>query len=215
MTKAIILDLDNCIAAASEIGHHLFSSVFDAIRSANRGALSEAGLQEAFADCWRHSVDWVAAKHGFTEEMIAAAWRVCVAMEVERPMYGYGDLEVLAELPVQRFLVTSGFRRLQESKIRALGAAHLFTAIYIDAVDAIDDPDRKGKHGIFEGILTEYGFRPEEVLVVGDNPEAEIEAGNRLGIRTVQILRPGVPRGDNATFYVEDFPGLRRLLVTE
>lgn len=38
-------------------------------------------------------------------------------LEVTTPMQGYGDLDVLKELPVQRFLVTSGFRRLQESKI--------------------------------------------------------------------------------------------------
>lgn len=43
----------------------------------------------------------------------------------------------------------------------------------------------------------------DEVLVVGDNPDSEIEAGNRLGLRTVQVLRPGVPRGNNATHYIK------------
>jgi putative hydrolase of the HAD superfamily len=89
---------------------------------------------------------------------------------------------------VQRFLVTSGFRRLQESKVRALGIAHLFAEIHIDA---IDEPDRKGKLRIFETILDRNGLRPEEALVVGDNADSEIEAGNRLWIKTVQVLRPG------------------------
>jgi len=56
----------------------------------------------------------VAKKHAFTEDMLAAGWAVYVQLEVATPMRGYADLRTLAELPVLRFLVTSGFRRLQE-----------------------------------------------------------------------------------------------------
>jgi putative hydrolase of the HAD superfamily len=49
--------------------------------------------------------------------------------------------------------------------------------------------------------------------VVGDNPEAEIAAGNRLGIQTVQTLRAGVPRADNATFYIHTLAELPELLT--
>jgi len=48
---------------------------------------------------------------------------------------------------MQRFLVTSGFRQLQESKVRALGCADWFAAIDIEA---IDEPNRRGKHGFFQ-----------------------------------------------------------------
>ncbi len=212
MTKAVIFDLDNCLAPANEIGEELFAPAFDAMRSANRGTLSEQSLQEAFADCWRHPLDWVAAKHGFTQDMTDAAWQVFVKTEVKQPMHGYEDLKVLSELPVERFLVTSGFRRLQESKITALNFQTLFTAVFIDA---IDEPDRKGKQGIFEQILEAYQLTPAEVLVVGDNPDSEIEAGNQLGLRTVQILRPGVPRGDNATLYIRSLTELKEHLKHE
>jgi hypothetical protein len=37
-------------------------------------------------------------------------------------MHGYGDLALLAEIPAKLLLVTSGFRRLQESKIEALSS---------------------------------------------------------------------------------------------
>jgi len=210
MTKALIFDLDNCLAAAKEVGEQLFAPAFDAIRRANHDALSEKSLSDAFADCWRHPLDWVASEYGFTHEMLAAGWQVFVTTEVTQPMYGYGDFEILSDLPVQRFLVTSGFRRLQKSKIRALGLERLLTAIH---VDAIDEPDRKGKRGIFELILDTYHFRPAEVLVVGDSPDSEIEAGNRLGIRTVQILREGVRRTDNATYHIHSLAELRALLT--
>jgi putative hydrolase of the HAD superfamily len=152
MTKAVIFDLDNCVAAAKEVGEELYKPAFDAVWQVNRGTVSEDALQQAFADMWRHPLDWVAAKFGFSEAMLATAWRVFAELEVTHPMCGYGDLAVLIELPVQRFLVTSGFRRLQESKIKALKLAPFFSAIYIDA---IDESDRIGKRGLFARILAD------------------------------------------------------------
>jgi FMN phosphatase YigB (HAD superfamily) len=209
MTKAVIFDLDNCLAAASEVGEQLFKPAFEAMRDANQGTLSGEALDKAFADCWRNALDWVAAKHGFPEAMLAAGWREFAKTEVTEPMHGYDDLAMLAELPVQKFLVTSGFRRLQESKIKALKLAPFFTAIH---VDAIDEPNRLGKQQLFEKILKDHQLTPAEALVVGDNADSEIEAGNRLGIRTVQTLRPGVPRANNATFYIHSLAELKKLL---
>ena len=208
--KALIFDLDNCLAAADEVGEELYAPAFDAIRKANDGKVSEKDLDKAFADVWRHPLDWVAARYGFSEAMLAAGWRVFVTMEAARPMHGYGDLRLLAELPAQRFLVTSGFRRLQESKIRMLELAPLMTAIY---VDAIDEPNRIGKQGLFEQIMREHRLTPAELLIVGDNADSEIEAGNRLGIRTVQTLRPGVPRASNATCHISSLAELKEILT--
>ena len=166
-------------------------------------------LQAAFVECWRVAFDAVADKYGFTEAMRAAGWQVFRQTEVTEPMYGYGDLAVLKDLPVQRFLVTSGFRRLQESKVRALGFADWFAGIYIDA---LDEPNRRGKHGIFQDILSAHGLRPDEVLVVGDNPDSEIEAGNRLGMKTIQILRPGVPPSGHAPRQIHSLLELKEFL---
>jgi len=207
--KAAIFDLDNCLSAADEPGTTLFEPAFEAIHRANDGRLNERELQAAFSDCWRHALDFVARKHGFSEAMLVAGWEVFRRVEVTSPMRGYGDLHTLKELNLMRFLVTSGFRRLQESKIRALGINDWFITIY---VDAIDEPDRKGKQHIFSEILARHRLRPENVLVVGDNADSEIEAGHRLGIETVQILRPGVPVAENATWQVHDLDGVRRLV---
>lgn len=209
MIQAIIFDLDNCLAAANEPGEQLLAPVFAAIRAANDGTVSETALRAAFADCWRTAFDAVAEKHHLTAAMRAAGCEALNRIEVTTPMHGYGDLAVLKELPVKRFLVTSGFRRLQESKVRALGIADWFAAIYIDAVG---ERDRKGKFGIFRDILDQYRLQAAEVLVVGDHPESEIAAGNRLGIRTVQILRPGVKRCESATRHISNLGELKGLL---
>ena len=209
MIKALIFDLDSCLAAADEVGESLFTPAFDAIRRANNGTVSESRLRAAFADCWRFPFDFIAHKYGFSAGMRDAGFAAFSQIEVSQPMRGYGDLSVLAELPGKLFLVTSGFRRLQESKIRALGIAHLFTGVRIDA---IDESRPQGKLQAFEEILQTHQLAPSEVLVVGDNPDSEIAAGNRLGMTTIQILRPGVPGSSTATHHIHSLGELKQFL---
>ncbi len=207
--EAVIFDLDNCLAAADEPGQQLLAPTFNAIRAANNGALSAAALDRALAECWRHPLDWVARTYGFSDEMLAAGWAVNAQAEVRTPMSGYADLGALAELRARFFLVTSGFRRLQESKVRALGIRSRFERVEIDA---IDDPDRKGKESLIVDILRSSDLAPDEVMIVGDNEDSEIAAGNRLGMPTVQILRPGVQRGTTATHVISSLTELTELL---
>ena len=210
MITAIIFDLDNCLAAADEPGPEIFEPAFAAMRATNRGVLSPETLAEAFAACWFHSLDWVAARYGFSDEMLAAGWEVLATTEVRQPMQGYGDLAALSELPARRFLVTSGFRRLQQSKIRALGVEALFDGVQIDA---IDEPDRTGKLGIFQRLMAEHRLTPSEILVVGDNAESELAVGLQLGLTTVQTLRPGVVRADAACHHIHSLWELAPFLV--
>lgn len=205
--QAVLFDLDNCVAPPDEVGQDLFNLVFEAVRAADSGALSEEALQGAFADFWRHPLDWVARQHGFTDAMYAAAFRAFRSLEVDQPMHGYGDLDAIAQIPVARSLVTSGFRRLQQSKVRALGAEHLFTAIEIDA---LDEGGTSGKEPVFRDLLARYALKPAQALVVGDNPDSELAAGRRLEIPTVQTLRPRVPHSEAADYHVHDFHELRR-----
>ena len=202
MIRAIIFDLDNCVAPSDSMGRDFMEPVFTAIREANRGEVSEDDLGRAFEEMWRAPIDAVAKKYGFSEEMFEAGWRASLQLEVRKPMQPYDDAALLRDLPARRYLVTSGFRRVQESKIHALGIAPLFDQTQ---VDAIDEQDRKRKEGLFREIAANGGFAPEEVLVIGDHPESEIAAGNRLGMPTVQILRPGVEEGTTAKFVIRSF----------
>jgi putative hydrolase of the HAD superfamily len=208
LIKAIIFDLDSCLSAADEPGRQLFQPAFDAILRANHGSHTEANLKEAFEEMWRLPYDFVARKYAFTPEMLAAGWKELVQVEVTAPMTGYGDLSTLKELTAALFLVTSGFRRLQESKIRALGIRPLFTAIF---VDAIDEPEHRGKERLIEDILQSNDLAPRETLIVGDNPDSELAVGQRLGIATVQTLRPGVPYSAGATHHIRSIHELKAI----
>ena len=209
MTDAIVFDLDSCISAADEPGQQLFEPVFAAIQAANQGSHSESSLALAFADMWRLPFDFVADKHAFTQPMKDAGWRALLDVEVTTPMRGYGDIAALRELNVRRFLVTSGFRRLQESKIRALNIAPLFTEI---VVDAIDEPGACGKLAIIQDLTRRHQLAASRMLIVGDNADSELAAGRKLAIRPVQTLRPGVPREPKATHHIASFYELPALL---
>lgn len=187
----------------------MFAPAFDAVRAANRGHLAEEALAAAFADMWRHALDHVARQHDFTDDMLRAGWDAFRRIEVRQPLRGYPDLAELASLPLARFLVTTGFRRLQQSKIAALGIAPLFAEVQIDA---IDEPPRRSKQERFADIAARHGWQPREVLVVGDNAQSEIAAGNALGMPTVQTLRPGVPVAPNAQWRIRNFAELSKLI---
>ena len=209
MIKAIIFDLDSCLSAADEVGRGLYELAFDAIRRANDGEVGERALERAFEDAWRIPFDAIASTYGFSRKMREAGWNAFSQIKVTQPMHGYGDLDVLQDLKTLKFLVTSGFRRLQESKIQMLGISSLLTDAY---VDAIDEPSRIGKRGYFERILADHTLQPAEVLVVGDNPDSEIEAGNQLGMTTVQILRLGVTRDARANRHIQSLRELKAMI---
>ena len=210
LVRAIFFDLDNCLAAADEVGEQLLEPVFAAVRAVNDGELTTSELDDAFRDCWIHAFDYVAATHRFTPRMRAAGWEAFRKIEVRAPMRGYGDLALLPSLGERRFLVTSGFRRLQESKVRALGIATCFDAL---VVDAIDEPARRGKERIFRDLMSKFDLDASEVLVVGDNADSELAAAARLGLQSAQIIRPGVTPADGVTVHMRDLAELQQWLA--
>jgi putative hydrolase of the HAD superfamily len=143
--------------------------------------------------------------------MLNAGWEAFREIEVREPMHGYGDLDVLSDLGAHRFLVTSGFLRLQESKVRSLGIARYFDAVIIDA---IDEPDRRGKERIFADLMTDARLEQADTLVVGDNPESELAAAKRLGLEHAQILRPGVVPAPDVSVRVTDLRDLARWIAS-
>lgn len=203
-----IFDLDNCLLDARAMGT-LFESAFVAIRQANQGTLSAEVLEEAIGECWYTAFDLVAERFGFSAAMRDAGWQEFCRMEMRPPLSGYADIGQLPGLPVRKYLVTSGFRRLQQSKIDALGIAPWFERVVIDA---IDEPGPHGKGRIFADILAQEGCAPRQVLVVGDNPLSELGAGRALGMVTVQTVRPGVSPWDGADHQVMGLEGVALLL---
>lgn len=206
---AIIYDLDETILPASAVPDETFDSLFDAIREANKGSVPEDKLEEALKAMRRISVDVVAERYGFTVEMNEAAKHALLHTKYDFQLSTYDDFPVLKTIPGERYLVTTGVPNLQQAKVDALFEAGDFTEVF---VDDIYHENRIGKQGLFKQIAEKSGLSPDKVWVVGDNPEAEIKAGNALGMNTVHIARPGVDPSNKAKYQVRTFHELKSLV---
>jgi putative hydrolase of the HAD superfamily len=97
---------------------------------------------------------------------------------------------------------------MQQSKVKGLQLEKDFKEIFII------DPTTTGesKKNVFEKIMNKYAYKPEEVLVIGDDPESEIKAANELGIDSVLYDRENSFPEARATFIISDYLQLVKAL---
>lgn len=208
--SALICDLDNTLFDTRDIPRPVLAPVHAAVRAANVGpnSIPNDMLEEVIEAAWTRPFDALAAAYALPVRLVDA-WNAAHAqIIVTSPLTPYPDVWVLGELPVVRFLVTTGYRRFQLSKIAALGVWSLFHSVYIDALDA---PTREGKHVLFERIGSQLGLRPYQVLVLGDSAEAELQVGLQLGMTTVQVLRAGILPSPIVQHHITTFQELLNL----
>lgn len=207
---AIVYDLDQTILPAEALPEETFFPIYDAIRAANMGQVPDAELEEALKKIRTVSMDVIAEEHNFSATMQEAAKNAFLNNDYEFSLTPFDDFPVIKHIPGKRFLVTSGIPKLQQAKFDSLFEEGDFTEIF---VDNIYDENRLGKKKIFEKIAQDYALIPDLVWIVGDNPDSEITAGNELGMKTVQIIRPGIEQSDKASFLVSSFFELNDLIT--
>ena len=179
MKKAIILDLDNTIYPVSSIAEYLFNKVFEFLDSlANELSIDE--IDKAKEEMKRKPYQWVADKYNFSEAARNKGLDLLKNLEYDLPMQPYEEYKYISDTKIVKFLVTTGFTKLQWSKIKLLGIEHDFKAIYI--VDP--EVSSETKKDIFSIIMNTNDFKPEDLLIIGDDPESEIKAAITLGIDT-------------------------------
>jgi putative hydrolase of the HAD superfamily len=85
-------------------------------------------------------------------------------------------------------LLTDGFLPTQRLKVQALGIEHYFKAImYTEELGRqFWKPSPRG----FEILIERLQARPQETVYVADNETKDFIAPNRLGLLTIQLLRP-------------------------
>ena len=199
-----ILDLDNTLFDTRSIPAELINSLHSRLRLANEDsrAVPSEILEQAINDTWYAPFSVVCSRYCLPEMFLSIwnEWQETVSFG--EPLSLYPD--VLSSIQILRdqghflCLLTSGDRRLQRAKIESLGITQLFDEIHIDAVDE----SGPGKAAIISELLLSRKWNRKDLLIVGDSATNEIDAGVRLGISTVQILRPGVPATDLADRHI-------------
>lgn len=201
--KAIIFDLDNTIYAVSSIADELFRSLFQLL--ADSGELAE-NLEEVKRELMRRPFQGVASAYGFSEELTQSGMELLSNLRYTGPIAPFVDYQQTRSLPVEKFLVTTGFPALQQSKIDGMGIARDFTEIHIV------DPDKSSKKEVFAAILQRHDYRAADVLVVGDDPESELKAAQELGIMALLYDRLSRPPDGSPFPRLTDYGDLHRFL---
>lgn len=204
MKKAIIYDLDNTIYPVSAIGDKLFGPLFSLIKSGGNHDTDYEAIRRAIM---RTPFRLVAKQYGFSDELTNQAIALQERMEYPEAIATFEDYAEIKSFPQKRFLVTTGFRVMQNSKIDRMGIRGDFEEVYIV------DPTKSSKREVFAAIMHHHGFAVNDMLVVGDDPESELKAAAELGIEAVLYYKEAIPQGGENFPAINHFKELGRFLM--
>ena len=206
MNKSVlILDLDNTIYPVSSIAEKLFEKLFAVIEKSGE---YKGDFEAVRLEIQRTPFQKVASAFSFSEQLLSDCMDVHINLTYDDPMHYFPDYKLVRELPQTKFLVTSGFSKLQNSKIDNLGIRNDFKEIVILDLQQSNDT----KKDIFISLLEKYQFPKKEVLIVGDDIKSEIQAGKELGIDTVIYDRLKKYTDLKFTNKIDNFAGLSKYL---
>lgn len=206
--KTLIVDLDDTIFRTKSMDAKVLAPFFDSITVKLASLYDQETIQLIVNDLWMTTWDKVIAHYAIPLALMTESFELLGNSEDQLDISPYPDYRFLQDLPYPKYLVTTSLTSLQESKIKALRIERDFTKIIIN------DPfkETRTKLDIFKELVAEYGLVPKKTYVVGDNADAEIKAGNTLGMVTIQIVREGVVKGNNANYCITTFQELERIL---
>jgi putative hydrolase of the HAD superfamily len=176
--KAVLFDLDNTIYPVHAIGAKLFASLFRLIAAEGRHGEHFDRIRD---EIMRRPFQLVAADYGFSGELTRKGVDLLKDLTYEDPIEPFPDYPFVRSLPVDKYLVTTGFLKLQQSKVERMNLAADFKEIHIVDPSTSD----RTKRDVFADILQRHHYAPGEVLVVGDDLHSEIAAAGQLGIDAV------------------------------
>ena len=202
--KAIIYDLDNTIFPVSAIGDKLFGPLFDLIENSGQHNNDLDAIRYAIM---RTPFRLVASRNNFSDALTREGIALQETLAYTQPIAPFEDYPETKNIDAERFLVTTGFDKMQRSKIQHLGITDDFKEIHVV------NPTITNKREVFEDILSRYGYAPDEVIVVGDDPESEIAAAKALGITTVLYDKDNNFSPKEADFKINHFADLKDIYL--
>jgi len=203
--KAIILDLDNTIYPVASIGDKLFDELYQLIEQDGSYSGNMEDIKKAIQ---RTPFQLVAKEFQFSAALTEKALELLMALEYNDIIKLFDDYLLTKQIDCLKFLVTTGFKKLQKSKIRQLNVFNDFDACYIvdPSVSTLTKKD------IFKKIMEQYQLEPEEILVVGDDIHSEIKAGKELGIDTVVYDYNGTHTQLSGYTIITDYKELKKFI---
>lgn len=205
----LIVDLDDTIFETKSMNPKIFQPVMDIIEDYFTTHFGATKTQTVLADMWKFPFDVVVKKHAIPTIIQDQITRKLDSLEYELNISVFDDYAYLKQLTYPKILVTTGFPKLQYTKLKALNITDDFEAIYIDNPL---DKNRKYKQGIFQEIQARKGIESQHTWVIGDNPNSELIAGSNLGMRTIQRLKRGEDKASFVDYGISTFRELGQIL---
>ncbi|MBS7563705.1 HAD hydrolase-like protein [Mucilaginibacter sp. Bleaf8] len=206
MIKALILDLDNTIYPVESISDELFVPLYDLMEQ-YRDEVGEDTLQEAKQEMMKVAFQKVADKHQFPEELKKKGVALLSDLTYEGNMTPFEDYSELQNLATDKHLVTMGFTKMQWRKVDKLNLRPDFIEIVVNDPETTEGTKKE----VFQDIMQKHNYQPNEVLVIGDDPNSEIKAGKDLGMITVLYDRKGEYGTDQSDYKIASFTELKSL----
>lgn len=118
-------------------------------------------------------------------------------------------IETLHANGIKLGLVSNGKSPFQERNFNALGISHLFSTVVVSEAVGIRKPDS----GIFELACRQLGVSAKESAFIGDNPSADIDGANKLGMFTVYIPSHYGQTYEHADYVCDDYAELPNIIT--
>jgi len=205
----LIIDLDNTIFETKSINPQIFNPVMSYIEKYYQSINENSIAQKIISEFWTTPMDEVFDTYKTPEEIKQQVYIKLNEIDYNLDIATYNDYDILKKMPHKKILVTTGYKKLQLAKIKALKIGDDFKEVIID------DPlskNRKYKLGIFKEILEKEKLRPKDIWVIGDSVENEIKAGKQLGMNTIQRLKPGTEKSKFSDYGITSFSQLNAIL---
>lgn len=206
LKKAMIYDMDNTLFPVSDIGHELFRPLFERIEESGKHTDQMDNIKK---DLMRKPYQEVAEIYEFDDELKKDGDNILTELTYDKEIKLFDDYPAILELPGDRYLVTTGYKKMQNSKIHNMGISQDFKdTIVVDP--SISDLTKKD---IFDEIMRKNGYKASEVMVIGDDPDSEIKAAQDLGIETVLYNKLELTDHPSGDHIIKDFRELAAILM--
>jgi FMN phosphatase YigB (HAD superfamily) len=216
----IVMDLDNTLLRTELIPESVVEPAVAAIvQRRGTGGASEhwrLALRDAL---YTRAFDEAARDMGLTDEETRAGFEsfASVTLPPDLDLVLFADargaldeLQTLRQRGLRSALVTRGFATFQTSKVKRLGLEPLFERFLIDA---IDDPHAPRFPQIIRGLLSDWKFSPDQMLVIDDD-DRKLSQASGCGTQTVLVDRASSSESSNELRWtrVSDLQELMRAL---
>ncbi len=201
MKHIFFIDLDNTIYFTKPNEEQLMGELYHFLESLDLG-ISDEDFQLAKQDMLKTPFLKVAKKYGFKEEVMPEVISYLHNREVTKPLKPSEDYHYIKSLTGRKFIVTAGFPKQQQSKVKMLGIADDFEEVHVVDVSTTN------KKKTFEMLIDQHHLNKEDILIIGDDAESEIKFGLELGISTFLLDPDNLHPNAESTFRGNDLSNL-------